>query len=101
MSQDGQRVALLLVFLHAGEIFLSRQRVAQEESSSFRKGPREMGGPDGVAGGAHPCACGCFRTLDQATIGDAVLAAGKRADVMDFGEQPEVEDFANAGYRLE
>ena len=68
MRQDGERVALSMLFLQADQVLLALGIVPQEQNGGFRKGPREMGVADFLARGAQARAGGFFRTLDQATI---------------------------------
>jgi hypothetical protein len=46
MRDDGQRLALAMVVLHAGAIFLARRMVPQTQDSGFREGPRAIGMAD-------------------------------------------------------
>ena len=43
VSQDRQRLALAVLFLSAGEIFLARRLVAEESNRRFGESPREVG----------------------------------------------------------
>jgi hypothetical protein len=46
LGQDGSGLACVMFFLQAGEVFLRRWMVSEEQHGSFRKGPREMGVAD-------------------------------------------------------
>ena len=43
LGQDGQGVTRIMFFLQAGEVFLRRWMVSEEQDGGFRKGPLEMG----------------------------------------------------------
>jgi hypothetical protein len=42
LGQDGERLAFLMFFLQAGEVFLGCRMVSEEQDGGFRKGPFEM-----------------------------------------------------------
>jgi hypothetical protein len=52
LGQDGQGLALPVLFLSAGEILLARRIVPEEQDGRFGEGPREIGMADFRAGGA-------------------------------------------------
>src|SRR5262245_60353375 len=98
MRQDGERFSFIMLFLQADQVLLALGIVPQEQSGGFGKGPLEMGVADVLARDAQALASGFFRTLDQATIRDEVLHPWEAGNVMDFIEQHEAEDCANARY---
>ena len=56
MGQDGQGLALPVLFLSAGEILLARRIVAEEQDGRFGEGPLEIRIANLRAGGAIPLA---------------------------------------------
>jgi len=100
MRQDGECFAFVMLFLLADQGLLAVGIVPQAHNGGFGKGPREMGIADFLARGAHACAGGCFRTLDQATRRGEVLHPWEAVKVMDVIEQHEAEDCANARHGL-
>ena len=101
MSQHGQGFAFVMFFLQPGEVLLRWRMVAQEQDSGFRKGPFEMAITDLCACGAQAFPGGFLGTFDQTAVGDKILYRGKPVDIMDFVEQHEAEDLADAGYGLQ
>src|SRR4029450_7147912 len=101
MGQDGQRFSFAMFFLQAGQKLLSVGIVTQEQRGRFGKAPLEVGFTDFLARGTQAFASRFLAAFDQARVRGKILYAGKAADVMDFIEQHEAEDFANTGYRLE
>jgi hypothetical protein len=43
LGQDGHGVTRIMFFLHAGEVFLRRWMVSEEQDGGFSKGPLAMG----------------------------------------------------------
>ena len=52
MRQDGQRLALAVFFLKAGQRLLARRIMAEKQERRFGEGPLELGMADLRAGGA-------------------------------------------------
>lgn len=96
VRQDTEGCALVMLFLHLGQILLPRLVPAQEEWGRFRKGPFEVGVANLVPRRAQTFPSGCFRTLDESTLGREILHPGEAVELVNFVEQDETQDLANA-----
>ena len=75
--------------------------IPQEEHSGFGERPLEMRIADFAARGARAFAGGFPGTLDQTTGGRKILYPREACDVVNFIEEHEAEDLADAGDRLQ
>ena len=96
MREYRQRLAFPMFFLQARQILLAGGIGAEKQDRRFGKGPLEIRIPDLRAGRAVVLARRFFGTLDETAVGGEILYPGEALDVMDFIEQHEAEDFANA-----
>src|SRR4029434_3694532 len=96
VSQDTQCFAFVMLFLQLGQILLSGLVPSQEQRGCFRKGPFEVRVPNLVPRSAQAFTPRFFRTLDESTIRSKILHTGEAIDLVNFVEQDETEDFANA-----
>jgi hypothetical protein len=96
MSQDAQGFPLVMLVLQTAQKLLALGSVPQEESGSFREGPLEVRVADVLARGPHAFATRFLAAFNQARIRGEVLHAWETVDLVNFVEQHEAEDFANA-----
>jgi hypothetical protein len=96
VRQDTEGFAFVMLFLQLGQILLPRLVPPQEECGRFRKGPFKVGVADLVPRRAQAFAPGFFRTLDEATRRREILHPREAVDLVNFVEQDEAQDFANA-----
>ena len=83
---------LLLVTRHPG---FAAFAVTDQQTGGFAKGPLEMGVADLLAGRAF---AGRFvAAADQAGVGEEVADVGEAGDVVDFIEEDQGQDLADAG----
>jgi hypothetical protein len=94
-GQDGQRLALAVVFLSAGQRLLARRMVAEAQDRRCREGPRERRMAELRAGGARALPGRFLGARDQAARGHTILAPWKAGDVMPLIQEPKTEDRAN------
>jgi hypothetical protein len=83
-------------FLQPGQLLLSGLVPSKEQRSRFSKGPCEVRGPTLVPRSAQAFAPGFCRTLDESTIRREILHPWEAIDLVNFVEQDETEDVANA-----
>jgi hypothetical protein len=100
VCQDTPGCAFVRFFLYPGQRLLPRLMPAQAQGSCCRKGPLPVRvAPLGPCG-AEAFPPGCFGTLDKTTRRRAILPPGAAVDVLEFVEQDEAADVANARHRL-
>jgi len=101
MREDGQGFVLARFRLQASEIFLPPWIVPQQQASSLRAGPLELGMAHRRPRGPGACARRLLGPFDEATGGDAILDPGEVGEVMHRVEQDHTHNLANAGNRVE
>src|SRR5215218_7352189 len=94
--QDTQGFALAVLFLDPAEVLAPWRVPAQEQGGGFGEGPLEMDV-------AHLATCrlldlvvGFMPSLDQPSVGQEVLDAGKALQVVDLVEQSQSQDLADS-----
>ena len=100
VGQERQGFPLSVFLLHARAIVLSCRLVTQEPRCGLRKGPREVGVADFVAGRAQAFAGRCLGTLAQTARGDTILHRWKAVHGVHCLEQHEAEELAETRNRL-
>jgi hypothetical protein len=83
MREDGQGVALAVVFHYARERLLAGGIGPQEQAGRFGEGPLEVGVANFGARGPLPLASRFLGARHQTAIGDERLPPGQAMDVMD------------------
>jgi hypothetical protein len=101
LGQYGEGFTLVIFFLQAGEVFLRCRMVSEEQDGGFRKGPLQVGVADLGARRSVAFASRFLGTFDEAAIRDEILDPGEARDIMDFIEQHEAENLADAGHGLQ
>jgi hypothetical protein len=100
VSKETQRVAFVRLFLQPGQILLAGLVASKDQRRRFRKGPCEVSVPNLVPSSAQAFAPGFFRTRDESTIRSDILHSWAAIDLVNFVEQDETEDVANARHGL-
>jgi hypothetical protein len=100
MRQDGQRFALAMLVVQAGQRLLPCRIMPEDQHGCVGKGPLEVRVAAFLARGAIACARGFPGTRDQAAVRDAILDAGAPVDIGAFVEQHEAEERADTGHGL-
>jgi hypothetical protein len=100
-GQDGQRLALAVFVLSAGQRLVAHWMVAEAQDGRCREGPLERRMAALGAGGARALPGRCLGALDQAARGHNILDPWKAGDGMPLIQEHETEDLAKARDRLE
>ena len=100
MRQHGERFGFAVFVFEFGEIRFPRLTLAEEEDGGFGKGPAQMDVADLFARRAQPFAIGFFGALDQTTIRDEILHAGKAGDVLNLIQNDQAPESARSRGRI-
>jgi hypothetical protein len=101
MGEDGQGLALAVVLLQAGQVFLPHRLSPEEQDRGFGEGPLEVGVANFCPRGPLTLARRFFGALDQPAIGDELLDPWETVDVMNLIAQHQTEDLANPWHRAQ
>jgi hypothetical protein len=100
MSSNSEGLARTVFVLESDEAFRPSGMISQAEDGRFRRGPLELGMAHFGAGAARALAVRCLGARDQTTGGGTRLDPREAAEVVDFVEQYETENRADAWYGL-
>jgi len=101
MSKDGEGFCLAVFPFEFCLVFHSIRVSPEEQYGSLGEGPFQMSITDLLARGAYNFACRFLCTFYEPAVGYEVLDSGETMNIVDFIEDNEAEDSADAGNRPE